>query len=193
MMVFKAFSTSRTQHSSSFRLPLSRTSLNKTSTRPRPTKKSIINRWWSSSPLLSALCRERRELHATFKFIDRKNVPFSNENRTFYGQAVNNALEQAHLKNVAKSMYSGGKHTGFSLCIIQVNEEDETHRHVGVSSSDYLISNVEAPFDSRKAFRIFCICLFVSLSINSSFPYSFFARLTYVRKFPLALFAPLME
>ena len=30
------------------------------------------------------------------------------------GQAVNNALEQAQFKNVAKSMFSGRKRTGFS-------------------------------------------------------------------------------
>ncbi len=32
----------------------------------------------------------------------------------FHGQAVNNALEQAHFKNVAKPMFSGRKRTGFS-------------------------------------------------------------------------------
>jgi len=31
-----------------------------------------------------------------------------------YGQAVNNAFEQAQLKYVAKSMFSGRKRTGFS-------------------------------------------------------------------------------
>jgi hypothetical protein len=31
-----------------------------------------------------------------------------------YGQAVNNALEQADLKNVAKPMFLGRKRTGFS-------------------------------------------------------------------------------
>jgi hypothetical protein len=34
--------------------------------------------------------------------------------RFSFGQAVNNALEQAHFKNVAKSMFSGRKRTGFS-------------------------------------------------------------------------------
>ena len=29
------------------------------------------------------------------------------------GQALNNALEQAHFKNIAKSMFSGRKRTGF--------------------------------------------------------------------------------
>lgn len=33
---------------------------------------------------------------------------------SFSGQAVNNALEQAHFKNVAKPMFSGRKRTGFS-------------------------------------------------------------------------------
>jgi hypothetical protein len=32
----------------------------------------------------------------------------------FGGQAENNALEQAHFKNVAKPMFSGTKRTGFS-------------------------------------------------------------------------------
>ena len=31
-----------------------------------------------------------------------------------YGRATNNALEQAQLKYVAKSMFSGRKRTGFS-------------------------------------------------------------------------------
>jgi hypothetical protein len=35
------------------------------------------------------------------------------ENGLFSGQAVNNALEQAHFKNVAKPMFSGRKRTGF--------------------------------------------------------------------------------
>jgi len=35
----------------------------------------------------------------------------------FDGQAVNYALEQADLKNVAKPMFLGRKRTGFSLCI----------------------------------------------------------------------------
>jgi hypothetical protein len=37
-----------------------------------------------------------------------------NKASTYCGQSVNNALEQAHFKNVAKPMFSGRKRTGFS-------------------------------------------------------------------------------
>lgn len=38
----------------------------------------------------------------------------SSYDEAFSGQAVNNALEQAKLKNVANTMFSGRKRTGFS-------------------------------------------------------------------------------
>jgi hypothetical protein len=52
---------------------------------------------------------------------ERTNPSFSDDTKRtarwlsfLYGQAVNNALEQAQFKNVAKSMFSGRKRTGFS-------------------------------------------------------------------------------
>jgi hypothetical protein len=44
----------------------------------------------------------------------QKNRLIRKNQAVLSGQAENNALEQAHFKNVAKPMFSGRKHTGFS-------------------------------------------------------------------------------